>query len=151
MSAAGISMLYVASNQDTALYETADRPGKFAIAEFSTTRNLIVLDLASFQSIEDHRFRSLRGVIVEDISKPIERDDRVHTEYVPTQIFTEQFSYNWYDDQNRPIEGLRYPSSITGDASYVLFFNQPEFLLDGSPFILENYKELDLSPNQLEF
>jgi len=86
MSAAGISMFYFAESKDTALLETADRPGEFGIAEFRINRDLALIDLADLDQIDDKQFVEFLNAVVTDMTKPIKRDDRVHVEYIPTQI-----------------------------------------------------------------
>ena len=64
-----------------------------------------------------------------DISKPIARDDRVHVEYVPTQVITEYFRTG-FSDTSAPIMGIRYPSSRHyGHSSIVLFATQEDLLI----------------------
>src|SRR5262249_27106744 len=102
MSPPGIVMTYVADNPETALAETASGIGTFAIAEFVTERDALILDLthlprapSAFSALPDTleydprpRLRFLHW-ISRVISRPIARDDRVHIEYVPTQVVTE--------------------------------------------------------------
>ena len=64
--------------------------------------------------------------IAREISRPIERDDKVHVTYVPTQVITEfiRGRVTWGDT---PIDGIRYQSSVhLGHYSYVLFVNQSD-------------------------
>ena len=144
MSAAGISMLYLAESQKTSLLETADRNGNFGIAKFKLNREITLLDLSDFSKIENKKIVLFLNKVVTDMTKPIERDNRVHIDYIPTQIFTEQFSHNWSDDKNRKIEGLRFPSARNnGESNYVFFYNQTRFLSHESPFELIDYNELE--------
>ncbi|WP_394803579.1 RES family NAD+ phosphorylase [Niabella hibiscisoli] len=57
---------------------------------------------------------------IHDLSKPIDRDGKVHIDYVPTQIVTEFFRYMF----NRKVAGIIYPSSRnTGNNAMVLFYD----------------------------
>ena len=102
MSPAGIVMTYVSEDAATALAETADKPGTYAVGQFRALRDITILDLADlppipslFEEISDtlpydpHKALRFLHRLADDISRPIERDDRVHIEYVPTQVVTE--------------------------------------------------------------
>ena len=62
--------------------------------------------------------------VAREVSRPIERGDREHIEYVPTQIFTE-FVMGQVAPGKSHVDGIKYSSSVhTGHASFVLFANQ---------------------------
>lgn len=58
---------------------------------------------------------------IEDFTKPIERSDRAHADYVPTQVVTEYFRHVYRTDDGHQIDGIIYPSSKTGDKAIVIF------------------------------
>jgi hypothetical protein len=59
--------------------------------------------------------------LADDISRPIERDDRVHIEYVPTQVVIE-FLRTTKLPEGVKLDGIRYRSSRReGGMSLVLF------------------------------
>jgi hypothetical protein len=65
--------------------------------------------------------------VVRKMSQPIARDDRVHIDYVPTQVVTEYVRAE--GDGDRLIDGIRYPSAAhPGGSSYVLFATQDNLL-----------------------
>jgi len=68
-------------------------------------------------------------LLSEEFSKPIERDDRVHIEYVATQVVTEYLrGMKTRDDLN--IDGIRYGSARhDGGASLVLFCDSHNLIL----------------------
>ena len=137
MSPAGIPMFYGCDDDDTALLEVDDGPGYYALGEFETVRPAILLDLTNipevpslFEPVDDFREvdprRALRFLhhISREISRRVERDDRVHIEYVPTQVVTEFIRAKVMLGRNR-VDGIRYNSSANeGHASYVLFADQ---------------------------
>ena len=151
MSPAGIPMFYGCDEEETALREIATRPGHFAIGTFETLREATILDLTAlppvpglFAEVPDGAEvpprRALRFLhhIADEVSRPIERGDRVHVEYVPTQVVTEFICTQATSDGSR-IDGIKYGSSVhLGHASYVLFADQsnvdgtsvPEWLSD---------------------
>lgn len=134
MSPAGIPMFYACDDEETALRETASGPGRFATGRFETLRPITILDLTGvppvpslFQSIPDsaevipRRALTFLHHVAEEMSRPIKRDDRVHVNYIPTQVVTEfiRDQVTWGDTQ---IEGIKYDSSVhPGHVSYVLF------------------------------
>lgn len=142
MSPPGIVMFYVSDDSETALRETATGPADFVIAEFETTREMRILDLADlppvptiFQAIPDTLEYNPREVLIflheiaREISKRIDRDDRVHVEYVPTQVVTEYFRTVELEDGGR-LDGVRYSSSRHLDhASLVLFADQRNLIV----------------------
>jgi hypothetical protein len=136
MSPPGIVMIYAALDPETALAETVDeKGGLYAIAELSTRRPAHLLDLTRlpsvpgfFELLPDTQPWSRRDAqffrdLVSDFSRPIARDDRVHIEYVPTQVFTEYCRLALHRDYgSQPFEGILYPSARnTGHAALVLF------------------------------
>jgi len=134
MSPAGIVMTYVSEDAATALDETADEPGTYAIGQFRALRDITILDLAQlppipslFAEISDtlpydpHEAIRFLHRLADDISRPIARDDRVHIEYVPTQVVTE-FLRTTKLPEGVNLDGIRYHSSRRdGGISLVLF------------------------------
>jgi hypothetical protein len=123
MSPAGIVMTYVSEDAATALDETADEPGTYAIGQFQALRDITILDLAQlppipslFAEISDtlphDPHEALRFVhrLADDISRTIARDDRVHIEYVPTQVVTEFLRTAKLPGEVK-LDGIRYRSS----------------------------------------
>ncbi|HCF6599863.1 TPA: RES domain-containing protein [Pseudomonas aeruginosa] len=134
MSPVGIPMFYGAFDQHTAIRETYDPAGgalkKAATGEFSPTRDLRIVDLSrsfSAPSLFDPELQRLRPYFsfmrdfVEDFTKPIERSDRAHADYVPTQVVTEYFRHVCRTDDDHQIDGIIYSSAKTGDKAIVIF------------------------------
>lgn len=137
MSPAGIVMFYASEDAQTALRETARKPGRFVIAEFLTLVDALVLDLTTLPDIPslfetdrtEHRQAQifLRRFVTE-FSKPLASDASEHIEYVPTQIVTEYFR-STFSIEGQPISGIRYPSAQhPGGSSLVLFADQSDFV-----------------------
>jgi HEPN/RES N-terminal domain 1/Protein of unknown function (DUF4238)/RES domain len=143
MSPPGIVMAYVADDAETSLAETADKPGRFALADFVTERDALILDLTELpeapsifaelsDSLEyDPRVRlNFLHSISREISKPIARDDRAHIEYVPTQVVTE-YVRTAVTIQGQPVAGIRYRSSRRRtETALVLFADQNNLFLE---------------------
>ena len=144
MSPPGIVMFYASDDPETGLRETCTGPGTFVVGEFEIQREVKILDLASLSPVPSI-FRELPDTLeydprppliflhhfAADISKPIARDDRVHVEYVPTQVITEYFRTG-FTDTSTPIMGIRYPSSRRQSySSIVLFATQEDLLVEG--------------------
>ena len=142
MNPPGIPMFYACDNPETALRETANNAGRFAVGCFETRRPATILDLTSippipslFQEIPDSlefRPREVLGFInhiADEISKPIQRDDKIHINYIPTQVVTE-FVRSKLTDKNSHIDGIKYQSAAhPGNTSYVMFVVQENLLL----------------------
>jgi hypothetical protein len=59
-----------------------------------------------------------------DFSSPIERDDRIHIDYVPTQVVTEYLRDAKLDGLS-PVEGIKYRSARRKSGiCYVLFIDK---------------------------
>jgi hypothetical protein len=154
MSPPGIVMFYVSDNPETALREIAERPGTFGIGQFKTLRDMKILDLPAvptvpsiFEGIPDSLEYDPRPPSIflryfaTELSKPIVRDDRVHIEYIPTQVITEYFRTELLH-QGQKIDGIRYCSARhLNHCSLVMFVNQNN-LLGGR----ENACTIDISP-----
>jgi hypothetical protein len=142
MSPPGIVMMYASEQKATALAETANEPGNYSVGRFVIKRAALILDLTDlpripgiFEELPDSleydprpRWAFLHEV-ARDISRPIARDDRVHIEYVPTQVVTEYLRTVTMID-NRKIDGIRYRSSRRhSGTSLVLFVDQDNLIL----------------------
>jgi RES domain len=143
MSPPGVVMTYAAEDRDTALAETANEPGTFAVGEFVNDRDLLILDLTRlpespsvFAELPDSMERDPRPQlnflhrISLEISRPIARDDRMHIEYVPTQVVTEYVRIV-VRINGRKVDGIRYTSSRGHAATaVVLFADQSNLILE---------------------
>ena len=143
MSPPGIVMFYACDQIDTALLETAQQAGRFAVGYWKTLRPAALLDLTDIPAIpglfeydpECGQYASGRALtflhhVAEQISQPVARDDRVHIEYVPTQVVTEflRSRVRW---QRAGLDGIKYNSSAhPGHAAYAFFVNQDHVLTD---------------------
>lgn len=136
MSPAGISMFYGAFDPQTAMEETVGDSdigvGKIAsIGTFNVIKQMEVLDLTKLHeipSIFDTNRGYLRSSLIflrnfqEEISKPINKDEVEHIEYVPTQVFTEYIRHLYRDQSGNALDGILYPSSKhRGGVCCVLF------------------------------
>ncbi len=133
MSPPGIPMLYSATDRDTALVETADGPGHYLIATLRLCRPTVVIDLTRLPSVpslfavaeEQNRFELMfLHWFAHDVSRPIERDDRVHVEYVPTQVVTEYFR-SQFQLSGGQVDGLLYRSARRPEGKNVVLFAEP--------------------------
>ena len=158
MSPAGIAMFYACDNPETALRETAKKTGQFVIGEFETRRPAVILDLTDIPSIpslfavisDSSEFRprevlSFLNHIADEISKPVQRDDRVHIEYIPTQVVTE-FVRSKLTREGARVDGIKYQSAVhLGHSSYVIFATQDNLLsTEEGPIRLETDRWLEL-------
>ena len=141
MSPPGIPMFYACDIPETALRETAYEGGAFAVGIFVTCRPALILDLTKvpptpslFQTFSDNlefRPREILGFlnhVANEISRPIDRDDRVHFNYTPTQVVTEFVRGKLIRD-DASIDGIKFNSAVhPKHASYVIFGSQENLL-----------------------
>lgn len=138
MSPAGISMFYGAFDTNTAIKETylpCEKDKKAIVGIFQPTRTLSVVDLSGISSIPslfDEHEREKRSYVkflldfITDFTKPIERSDRAHVEYVPTQIVTEYIRHVFKTEEDGEVDGLIYPSSKNKGKKAVVIFATTE-------------------------
>jgi len=133
MNPAGISYLYLAFEQETALAEVLDGPPcSAAIARFEVQREIFVLNLTSLPQLPSIFDDSCRehgeGLLflkrfVTEISKPVRKDGREHIEYVPSQVVSEYFALA-FRANGQQLDGIAYPSAVhPGGKNLVLFPN----------------------------
>lgn len=125
MSPAGISMIYAALDEDTAIAETRVRrrrkPMEASVGVFELTKDVKLLDLVHLPQIpsifagEEDRWRRPGLIFLhgfrEDFTKPVIKDGREHVEYVPPQVVTEYLRYRFRDAAGLPVSGVLYPSA----------------------------------------
>ena len=126
-------MFYGAFDKKTAIVESSpdgEGTGKYIIGKFNLKKNLIVLDLTklpkpSFWIEKDWEGIEFLHSFNREITKRIERDDRIHIDYIPSQVFTEYLRYIHRLPNGRKIDGIIYKSSLKStDNNIVLFYNQ---------------------------
>ncbi len=132
MNPPGIPMMYAAESVGTAVEEI--RAKAAFVGEFQLTREIRVLDLADLPAIPGifsgaSRRRRLGLTFLHefqaDIMKPVKRDERVHIEYIPTQIVTEYFRSRLFEWGS--LDGIRYASAVSSSGrNLVLFASQNE-------------------------
>lgn len=131
MSPAGISMFYGSDSKKTTLAEMPELPEFYAIGYFSTMRSLNILDLTNVRAPSifdirdgsDYDWALFMNQFLRDFSSPIERDDRIHIDYVPTQVITEYLRDAKLD--GRRVDGIKYCSARNnGGICYVLFMDE---------------------------
>ena len=119
MSPPGIVMFYACDDLETALSETDEEPGLFAVGRWKLLRPAAVLDLTNTPDVPvlfeydpaSGKYLSRRALtflhhVAEQMAQPVERDDRVHVDYVPTQVVTEflRSRVRWLGNR---IDGIR--------------------------------------------
>jgi hypothetical protein len=132
MSPAGIPMFYGSDDKRTTLAEMPELPKHYAIGTFETQRPLRMLDLTQvrapsiFDMTEevDYDWLLFMGAFLDDFASPIERDDRIHIDYVPTQVITE-YVRDAKLGGDPPLDGIKYRSARrNGGICYVVFIDE---------------------------
>lgn len=138
MSPAGVSMFYGSFDEETARKECTphtahDGRGRFLIGQFEQNRSLQLIDLTALPKPSFwHQKRETRDALAfmrifhKEITKKITPDDRIHTEYIPSQVFTEYLRYAFKLEGEISVDGLVYNSSVNEQHCIVLFCDQKE-------------------------
>ncbi|MEL7738583.1 HEPN-associated N-terminal domain-containing protein [Citromicrobium bathyomarinum] len=142
MNPPGIPMFYVADRKTLALREINSQ--RCSLATFQSLKNISVLDLCDlppipgFFSDASRRNTQLISFLHDfsrQISRPVPRDERVHVDYLPTQVFTEYLRDFEFDGSK--ISGIRYPTSHPSRGSNFVFFTTQDGIEQddyGDPF-----------------
>lgn len=139
MSPAGISMFYGAFDVDTSIKEVyvpeSGITKKAICGVFKATESLTVIDLSNIPTVpslfdeENRHYRGALGFLndfIIDFCKPIERVDRTHVDYVPTQIVTEFFRHILLVDGSKNVNGVVYPSAKNNNENCIVIFANSE-------------------------
>ncbi len=166
MSPAGIPMFYGAFNLETSIKETYEpdpaSTKKAVVGNFYPCRTLQLIDLSLefkvpslFDKEQAFRFeKKFLYDFIKDFTKPIERADSAHIDYVPTQIVTEYFRHILSKANSRKIDGVIYPSSKNKNHKAVVIFADNDQCVEKGIIpeytekllFLNNYEEIDLAP-----
>lgn len=131
MNPPGISMLYGASSKKIAKLEVASEAASIGV--FEILRDARILDLTNippvpgfFTSADKRTILLLRFLhqFADLIVEPVTRDDRVHVDYIPTQVFTEFLRDHPF--RKGRIDGIKYKSSKSDQGSNIVLFSGPE-------------------------
>jgi hypothetical protein len=160
MSPAGIPLFYGALDAATATAEAREaNPDAEAltVGTFRARRPARVIDLSTspeVPSLYDPERRHLRpGLIflrhfVSEIAKHFVRDDRIHIEYVPTQVVTEWLRTRFDPGPGDPLVGVLYGSSRSpGGVNVSLFIDSdgacdPDGERDSALLLLDGHERL---------
>lgn len=131
MSPAGIPMFYGGFDPEIVREEAQGESAECqTVGEFELKEKINVIDFTRLPKVSfwgDDALEPVRFLnsFVGKLSKPIGPDD-AHIEYVPTQILTEHFRYNFLQEG---VRGMIYGSAkCKGSQCCVLFFDQAECL-----------------------
>ncbi|MBW2046534.1 MAG: RES family NAD+ phosphorylase [Deltaproteobacteria bacterium] len=173
MSPAGISFFHSGMDHETSIHEV--RPGlaeNVVVAEFETTQNLLVLDLATKierrTSIldpeysffyEEYFLKPFLFRFADGISKPLRHTDN-KIEYIPTQVLLEFIkTINFKDYFYLPgdngkeadvyMNGMLYKSSIRNGGINIVLFRGPDISTDSpekgkNPWLLYKGKKKNM-------
>jgi hypothetical protein len=142
MSPAGIPMFYGATDLDTAYAETITADTEAAKATtFTTTRAARIVDLdrlppvpslfdLSKQAIQNRPSLGFLSGFRRAVSAPIQHDDRIHIDYVPTQVVGEYLRHLFRDDEGRLVDGIAWESARRAGGRNVVLFVRNEHCLE---------------------
>lgn len=133
MNPAGISYLYLANEQATALAEIyATPPCEIAVAQFRPTKTLTLLNLCKppppdmyGEGVVGDAYRFLE-YFIDTITLPVVKDGREHIDYVPSQIVCEYFAYAHTMSGKSAVwpqlHGMQYPSTVRDGGKNIVLF-----------------------------
>ena len=130
MNPPGIPMLYLASSAHTALEETREKEAR--IGKWQVLRPLRVLDLRHLPRVPglfsdaERDYRLALSFLIDfanDIMTPVARDQRVHVDYLPSQVVTEFVRDYVFNDGK--VDGIAYGSSVHRNGWNVALFTGP--------------------------
>lgn len=132
MNPPGIPMMYVADSSKLAMAEA--RSTEAYVGTFVALRDIRILDLDAIPpapgifSTSDRRPRLELTFLREferSIMQPVPRDDRLHVDYIPSQVVTEFFRE--FGAGGETIDGIAYGSTVLpGRRNTVLFATQDD-------------------------
>lgn len=132
MNPAGVSLLYTAFDEKTAEVEAREaNPSAeaFTLAEFGGVETVRIVDLSMppvVPSLFDDERRHLRPSFIflrhfiSAIAEPFVHDERIHIEYVPTQVVTEWLA-SCFAPPGGAIHGMLYRSARTDGVNAAIF------------------------------
>lgn len=140
MNPPGIPMMYASESADVAFRET--RCARASLGRFRLERAARILDLAQMPSVpgifsgagrKERLGLIFMHAFAQEIGKPVDRSDRIHIDYIPSQVVTEFIRGAKVDGGS--IDGIRYPSVLVpGGCNIVLFATQADLAEpDGTP------------------
>ena len=146
MNPPGIPMMYGAETEDIAVRES--RSPSVTVGQFKLEREARILDLADlptipsiFSGVERHTRLGLIFIhaFARAIARPVDRDDRIHIEYIPSQVVTEFIRDSKID--GNVVHGIRYSSTLDAEGrNLVLFATQDDLMEpDGTPVSQKDY------------
>lgn len=137
---AGISYLYVAEEQETAVAEIRPYVGALvSVCSMKAKKPLKVADITQIHGIENVFSHSdlkaqvqrngLLNVLNRELARPVKPDDS-EIEYVPTQYLAEAILEIGYD-------GIRYRSAVRNGGTNFVFFEPKNLSVEGESWLVE--------------
>lgn len=147
MNPEGVPVFYASEDRATAVAEIRPDPSAVVtVGEWTSTREIRYIDLAepiALPSLFDSSFAHTRPFVrfcnafASEISQPILEDGVPANEYLPTQILTEHLRYKMPTYAGPGVEAIRFPSSFTSEANWVVFVDSAACGEAGSGSVLE--------------
>ncbi|MEA2080401.1 MAG: HEPN-associated N-terminal domain-containing protein [Pseudomonadota bacterium] len=140
MNPPGIPMMYGAETEEIAIRET--RSPNVTVARFRLEKETRILNLAELPPLpgifSGAERRERLGLIFihafsREITRPVDRTDRIHIDYIPSQVITEFIRDTKIFGSH--IDGICYPSSLDDDTRNIVLFATQDDLMeaDGTP------------------
>jgi len=146
MNPAGISYLYLAYGKETAEKEVLEWSKRWFTAKFKSKVDIPIIDFSVTPNppsiFEPKLYQSRHNSyflhdFIKDLAAPVSKDEKVHIDYVPTQIVSEFFRYMFKDKNGFGIQGIKYPSVKDCGGSNLAMFSSANDELEGIFELLE--------------
>lgn len=155
MSPAGISMFYGAFELKIAKLEVLDpcdtEKKHLTSVIFRNKEPLYLIDFTKIPTInlfdpkqlKDYYLITFLHDFIKDLSQPIHHNNKIHIEYVPTQVLTEFFRYI-HPHHKKSIDGIIYPSSKDKKGKAVVLFMDNKESLERLEFQEDSLKQIKI-------
>ena len=131
MSAEGVSVFYGSEDQSTAVMETRPDPSELvSVGQWASTKPIRYFDLGTplpVPSLFDASFAHTRpfsrfcNSFASEVSTPLPADAVPANEYLATQVLTEHLRWKLPTYGGQGVDAIRYPSTFSGEANWVVF------------------------------
>ena len=133
-SPVGIPFFYSSTDKYTAIEEIKTTSQKFIVGQWRLNQRCFFIDISKYddsyilpdywsvKNLRKRDFIQLLSILNEDFSRKIEKDNKQHIEYLPTQIIAEYFKINYFD-----ICGIIYRSSVSNKKNVAIFSERLQF------------------------
>ena len=126
--------------KETAEREVLEWSKRWFTAKFKSKVDIPIIDFSILPEIpsvfeptlyDTRHNRYFLYAFRDELTLPVSKDGKEHVDYVPTQIVSEYFRYQFKDGSGSGVQGIRYPSvKHRGGINLAIFSSSNEELQD---------------------